>query len=419
MSLNPSTAGLRPVPGARSALAERFARVRARTLALAAPLSAEDQCVQSMPDASPTKWHLAHTSWFFEAVVLGPHVPGYEAFEPRWHHLFNSYYEALGPRHPRPQRGLLTRPLLPSVHRYRAHVEAAVEQFMATADDATWDAVHPLLELGLQHEEQHQELILTDILHVLSCNPLLPAYEPLEQPALRLAASTPPVAWVQGPAGPVRIGHTGEGFGFDNETPRHTVWLQPYRIADRLVTCGEYADFVEDGGYRTASLWLSDGWALVQSQQWQAPLYWIAPDNPRAPASQWQVFGLDGVKPIDPHAPVTHLSFYEAAAFAEWAGARLPTEAEWEAASELPGMRQLADQAWQWTRSSYDPYPGYRPWTGAVAEYNGKFMVGQVVLRGGSVATPPGHARRSYRNFFPPAARWQFSGLRLAKDGAC
>jgi ergothioneine biosynthesis protein EgtB len=403
----------------RARLAERFARVRARTLALAAPLSAEDQCVQSMPDASPTKWHLAHTSWFFETVVLTPHQPGYEAFEPRWHTLFNSYYESLGPRHPRPQRGLLTRPLLASVHRYRAHVEAAVEHLVTRTDDATWAAVQPLVELGLQHEEQHQELILTDILHALSCNPLLPAYEAIEPPAASSAASTPQLNWISGPAGPVRVGHAGEGFAFDNEGPRHTVWLQPYRIADRLVTCGEYAEFIADGGYRTASLWLSDGWAAVQSQQWHAPLYWIAPDDPRAALPQWQVFGLYGVKPLDPHAPVTQLSFYEAAAFAEWAGARLPTEAEWEAAYALPGMRQMTGHAWQWTRSAYDPYPGFRPWAGTVAEYNGKFMVGQMVLRGSSLATPPHHARPSYRNFFPPAARWQFSGLRLARDGAC
>ncbi|MDE2606639.1 MAG: ergothioneine biosynthesis protein EgtB [Burkholderiales bacterium] len=421
MSLNPHAADARPAPdGSRAALAARFARVRERSLALASPLSPEDQCVQSMPDASPTKWHLAHTSWFFEAVVLGPHAAGYAAFEPRWHHLFNSYYESLGSRHPRPQRGLLTRPSLASVHRYRAHVEQAVERLLATADDATWELVQPLLELGVQHEEQHQELMLTDILHVLSCNPLLPAYAPADPPALRLAGGAPPpVAWLPGPTGPVRVGHEGEGFSFDNETPRHTVWLQPYRIADRPVNCGEYADFIADGGYRTASLWLSDGWALVQSQQWQAPPYWILPDDPRAPASHWQVFGLEGVRPLDPQAPVSQLSFYEAAAFAEWAGARLPTEAEWEAACALPGMRQVDTHVWQWTRSSYDPYPGYRPWPGAIGEYNGKFMVGQMVLRGGSVATPPGHARASYRNFFPPAARWQFSGMRLAKDGAC
>lgn len=420
MSLNPSPVAAVTEPGAsRAAIAARFAAVRARSLALAAPLSPEDQCVQSMPDASPTKWHLAHTSWFFEAVVLEQHVPQYEPFDRSWHHLFNSYYESLGPRHPRPQRGLLTRPLLASVHRYRAHVEAAIEHLVGTADEKTWSAVQPLLELGLQHEQQHQELILTDVLHLLSCNPLLPAYEPVEQPALRLATGTPAMDWIAGPDGPVRIGHAGEGFAFDNEMPRHTTWLQPYRIADRLVTCGEYLDFIEDGGYRTASLWLSDAWATVQSQHWQAPLYWIAPGDPRASSAQWQVFGLAGVKPLDPHAPVTQLSFYEAAAFAEWAGARLPTEAEWEAAYELPGMQQLAGHAWQWTRSSYDPYPRFHPWNGAVSEYNGKFMVGQMVLRGGSVATPPGHARRSYRNFFPPATRWQFSGIRLAKDAAC
>jgi ergothioneine biosynthesis protein EgtB len=420
MSMNPNAATAAAAPvGTRAALAERFAAVRARSLALAAPLSPEDQCVQSMPDASPTKWHLAHTSWFFEAVVLAPHARDHEVFEPRWHHLFNSYYESLGPRHPRPQRGLLTRPLLASVHRYRAHVEAGVEHLIAQADEDTWRAAQPLIELGVQHEQQHQELILTDILHALSCNPLLPAYAPVDSPPLRLATGTPALEWLAGPAGPVRIGHGGDSFAFDNETPRHTAWLQPYRIADRLVTCGEYADFIADGGYRTPSLWLSDGWALVQSQQWQAPPYWLAPEDPRAPSSQWQVFGLDGVRPLDPDAPVCHLSFHEAAAYAEWAGARLPTEAEWEAACELPGMKQVTGHAWQWTRSSYDPYPGYRPWSGAIGEYNGKFMVGQLVLRGGSSAAPPGHARPSYRNFFPPAARWQFTGVRLAKDGAC
>ncbi|HEX7892368.1 MAG TPA: ergothioneine biosynthesis protein EgtB [Ramlibacter sp.] len=419
MSLNPSPAAPQAEAGAsRTALYDRFTAVRARSLALAADLSPEDQCVQSMPEASPTKWHLAHTSWFFEQVVLTPHVPGYGAFEPRWNHLFNSYYESLGTRHPRPQRGLLTRPLLASVHRYRAHVDAAVDGLINTADGPTWAAVQPLVELGLQHEEQHQELMLTDLLHAFSCNPLLPAYRSPEPPALRLAEATPAVQWITGPGGPVRMGHAGEDFAFDNEAPRHTVWLQPYRIADRLATCGEFAEFVGDGGYRTPSLWLSDGWAAVQSQEWRAPPYWIAPDDPRAPSSQWQVFGLDGVRPLDGSAPVSHVSYYEAAAFAEWAGARLPTEFEWEAASGLPGMTQLTGHAWQWTRSSYDPYPGYRPWPGAIGEYNGKFMVGQVVLRGGSLATPPGHARPTYRNFFPPAARWQFSGLRLAKDGS-
>ena len=420
MTVQPSPAGQPALPPAdRAGLAALFGRVRAHSLALAAPLSDEDQCVQAMPDASPTKWHLAHTTWFFEAVVLVPHAPGYRPFDARWFHLFNSYYESLGPRHPRPQRGLLTRPSAAEVRSYRAHVDAAVEALLEGADAATWASVQPLLELGLQHEQQHQELILTDVLYALWCNPLLPAYAPQEAPALRLAAPTPAVHWLQGPEGAVEIGHAGGGFAFDNETPRHRTWLQPYRIADRLVTCGEYADFIADGGYRTASLWLSDGWATVQSQQWSAPLYWIAPEDPRAPAPHWQVYGLHGVRPLDRSAPVVHLSFYEAAAYAEWAGARLPTEVEWEAACGLPGLREPTGVAWQWTRSSYDPYPGYRPWSGAIGEYNGKFMVGQIVLRGSSIATPAGHARPSYRNFFPPAARWQFSGLRLARDGAC
>jgi ergothioneine biosynthesis protein EgtB len=419
MSMNPSPVAPSPSRGADGpALAARFAEVRAHSLALAAPLSAEDQCVQSMADASPTKWHLAHTSWFFEAVVLSTQA-GYHCFDSRWLHLFNSYYESLGTRHPRPQRGMLTRPSLAEVHAYRAHVDSAIEALVAAAEDQTWAGIAPLLELGLHHEQQHQELILTDILHALSCNPLLPAYAPAEPPALRLAAAPPPLRWFQGPEDAVEIGHAGQEFAFDNETPRHRTWLQSYRIADRLVTCGEFAEFIADGGYRTPSLWLSDGWALAQSQQWQAPAYWIAPGDGRAPSGQWQVFGLHGVRPLDASAAVAHLSFYEAAAYAEWAGARLPTEAEWEAAYALPGIAQMTGHAWQWTRSSYDPYPGFRPWNGAVAEYNGKFMVGQIVLRGSSIATPAGHARPTYRNFFPPAARWQFSGLRLAKDGAC
>jgi ergothioneine biosynthesis protein EgtB len=419
MSLEPSPAGQPLVRDERTALAARYQRIRAHTLSLAAGLSAEDQCVQSMPDASPTKWHLAHTSWFFEAVVLA-HAADYRPFDARWGLLFNSYYESLGPRHARPQRGLLTRPALSEVHDYRAHVDAAMETLVASADEATWARVQPLVELGLQHEQQHQELVLTDVLHALWCNPLLPAYAAHhEAPALRLAPATPPVRWIDGPQGAVEIGHEGGGFAFDNETPRHRTWLQPYRIADRLVSCGEFAEFIADGGYRTPSLWLSDGWALVQSQQWSAPHYWVAPGDARAPSAQWQVFGLHGLRPLDAAAPASQLSFYEAAAFAEWAGARLPTEAEWEAASGLPALRELTGHVWQWTRSSYDPYPGFRPWPGAIGEYNGKFMVGQIVLRGGSVATPPGHARPTYRNFFPPAARWQFSGLRLAQDGAC
>ncbi|MEP6825852.1 MAG: ergothioneine biosynthesis protein EgtB [Ramlibacter sp.] len=422
-------------------MAQRYSEVRAHSMALAAPLSAEDQCIQSMPDASPTKWHLAHTSWFFEAVVLSAHARGFRAFDDRFFHLFNSYYEALGPRHPRPQRGLLTRPSLAEVHGYRAHVDAAIQAFIAGAPPLAWKAAAGLIELGLHHEQQHQELLLTDILHALSCNPLLPAYHAIDTPALRLATATPAVRWLGLTGGVFQVGHAGSGFAFDNETPRHGALLQPVQIADRLVTCGEYAQFIADGGYQRAALWLSDGWAAVQAGGWRHPLYWIEPgDNEpplfagsrggrprpgasrrrvRTPSPQWQVFRLNGVRPMDPAAPVSQLSFYEAAAYAEWSGARLPTEFEWEAAFELPGISQMTGQVWQWTRSSYDPYPGYRPLVGTVSEYNGKFMVGQLVLRGSSAATPAGHARPSYRNFFPPATRWQFSGLRLARDTAC
>jgi ergothioneine biosynthesis protein EgtB len=414
-----SSAAIGATASSRPALQERFAQVRERTLSLAAPLSAEDQCVQAMPDASPTKWHLAHTSWFFEAVVLRDHAAGYEPFDDRFFLLFNSYYESLGPRHPRPQRGLLTRPSLAEVRRYREHVDAAMLQFIGTARSAAWEAAAPLIELGLHHEQQHQELVLTDLLYLLSCNPLLPAYQPLDAVSLRIAPPPQAARWIAQPGGVVRIGHAGEGFAFDNEKPRHEVLLAPYRIADRLVSCGEYLEFIRDGGYERANLWLSDGWAAVQAGAWKHPLYWIAPGDPRSDAPHWQVFGPHGTRPLDADAPVMNLSFYEAAAYAEWAGARLPTEFEWEAASGAPGMQQVHRHAWQWTRSSYDPYPGFRPLAGAVGEYNGKFMVGQVVLRGSSFATPEGHARATYRNFFPPAARWQFTGLRLAKDGAC
>lgn len=408
----------RSAPADRDAVAARFAHVRAATLELASTLSAEDQCVQSMPDASPTKWHLAHTSWFFEAVVLGPHAPVYAAFDPAFARLFNSYYESLGPRHPRPQRGLLTRPPLDRVQAYRAHVERAMHDFITGAPRQAWEAAAPLVELGLQHEQQHQELVATDILHAFSCNPLLPAWRPQEQPALRLAGSTPPLRWLAHEGGEAQAGHAGDGFAFDNETPRHRLLLRPFQLADRLVTCGEFLDFVEDGGYARASHWLSDGWAAVQAQGWSAPAYWLAPGDPRAPSDQWQVFGPAGVQTLDAAAPVSQLSFYEAAAYADWAGARLPTEFEWEAMWDAPGIAQMTGHAWQWTRSSYDPYPGFRPLAGAVGEYNGKFMVGQLVLRGGSAFTPAGHARRTYRNFFPPGARWQFSGLRLAKEAA-
>jgi ergothioneine biosynthesis protein EgtB len=415
----PSAELLIPDTTDRAALAAHFKQVRAASPALAHLLSAEDQCVQSMTDASPTKWHLAHTTWFFEAVVLMPHT-SCEPFNASYLHLFNSYYESLGSRHPRAQRGLLTRPGLQEVHRYREHVDTAVLRLIKDADRDTLRSVAPLVVLGLQHEQQHQELIVTDALHLLSCNPLLPALRDArnaQEEPLRDQAS-PQLKWMEGPDGLVEIGHAGEGFAFDNEGPRHRCWLAPFQIANRLVTCKEYADFIADGGYETPSLWLSEGWALVQSNGWRAPAYWIAPGDLRAPAQAWQVFGLAGVRPMEPDAPVSQLSFYEAAAFAQWAGARLPTEAEWESAARLPDIRQLTGHVWQWTRSSFDPYPGFRPWSGAISEYNGKFMIGQMVLRGGSLATPRGHTRISYRNFFPPASRWQFSGLRLARDMA-
>lgn len=413
----------------RQAATSAVRAVRQRSLDLAAHLSAEDQCVQSMPDASPTKWHLAHTTWFFETLVLCVHQPGWQVVDPQYSRLFNSYYEALGPRHPRPQRGLLTRPSLAQVLDYRARVDAGLEDFLSSADDATWAAAGPVLRLGVQHEQQHQELLLTDILHAFSCNPLRPAYadglspdlarELGLGPARAPSAAVEPVAtWLAHPGGVVAVGHAGPAFAFDNETPRHERLLAPFEIASRLVTCGDYLAFIADGGYRRPALWLSEGWATVQAQGWQAPALWLGTDLSADKPAAWSVMGLDGLQPLDPRAPVMHLSLYEAAAYAEWAGARLPTEFEWEAASGLPGFQQAADTAWQWTRSAYDPYPGFRPWAGAVGEYNGKFMISQLVLRGGSLATPPGHARPSYRNFFPPATRWQFSGLRLARDAA-
>jgi len=403
---------------ARGGIAARFEEIRARTLALAQPLSAEDQCVQSMPDASPTKWHLAHTSWFFETVVLQAFQAGYHVFDAQYLYLFNSYYEALGPRHPRPQRGLLTRPSLGEVHRYRECVDAAVLHFIRTANDASWQAAGGLIELGLHHEQQHQELLLTDVLHLLSCNPLLPAYARAQETQAEAASHAKTLQWLAVEGGIHAVGHAGDGFAFDNETPQHQTLLQPFQIANRLVSCGEYLGFIADGGYANSQWWLSDGWAMVQSQGLHAPAYWLAPGDPRAPSNQWQRFGLHGVQPLDVHAPVGHVSFYEAAAFAEWHGARLATEFEWEAAFDHPHIIQMLDHGWQWTRSSYDPYPCFRPRSGAVREYNGKFMVGQQVLRGSSVATPSGHSRKTYRNFFPPAARWQFSGIRLAKDNA-
>ena len=406
----------------------RYSTIRALTEQLAAPLSAEDQCVQSMPDASPTKLHLAHTTWFFDTFVLRAHAQRHEPYHPAYAHLFNSYYEAVGSRHPRPQRGLLTRPSLPDVLAYRRYVDEQIARLFQTASSTERAAFEDVAELGLHHEQQHQELILTDIKHAFSCNPLLPRYAP----AMDIALCAPqPLEWLDFAGGIVPIGHSKNEFAFDNEGPRHLVLLQPYRLASRLVTCGEYLAFMQDGGYQRPEFWLSDGWATVQNQGWEAPLYWSSGN------SGWQVFTLNGVEMVRQDEPVVHVSFYEAAAYAAWAGKRLPTEFEWEAAAtnqplagtfldprrphprpaqQINGMTQLYGDAWQWTRSSYEPYPGFRPFKGAAAEYNGKFMCGQMVLRGGSAATPHGHTRPTYRNFFPPSARWQFSGIRLAED---
>lgn len=391
-------------PGpASDPLRDRYCAIRSATEALTAPLSAEDCQIQSMPDASPTKWHLAHSSWFFETFLLAPHLAGYAAFDEVYAVLFNSYYVQVGDRHPRPYRGLLSRPSLDEVLAYRRHVDAAMERLFDGSSEDWAD----LLELGLQHEQQHQELILMDIQHALAQNPLQPIYAPTAP----VAPSSPaPTAWIETPGGLYEIGHDGNGFAFDNEGPRHRLWLEPFAIADRLVTAGEYRNFIDDGGYRRPELWLSDGWATVEAEGWDAPLYW------RDDAGGWTTFGLRGRNPIDPGAPVLHVSYYEADAFARWAGGRLPTEAEWEVAAVRDVLQQSADSGWQWTASPYVAYPGFRPAEGAVGEYNGKFMVNQIVLRGGAAITPPGHARSTYRNFFAPASRWMASAIRLARD---
>lgn len=407
-------------------LKSRFFATRKLTVDLAEPLSDADATVQSMPDASPTKWHLAHVSWFLETFILRDHVAGYRAFDDNFAYLFNSYYEAEGARHSRNARGLITRPSLAQIIQYRAHVDAAIDSHWNNLPDAALQ----LIELGIHHEQQHQELLLTDILHLFSCNPTYPAYWP--QPALRSVSDSeiPPVGWIEGPSGIQSIGHNAKSFAFDCEGPRHDVLLQPFALADRTVTNAEWMQFMDDGGYSDPRHWLSDGWAWIQREGIASPLYWQQDGD-----GQWLGFGLDGLRAIDPAAPVTHISLYEADAYASWAGARLPTEAEWEVVAaardadegnqlERPGaVRPSALDAsamfgnvWQWTGSAYRPYPGFRAADGAVGEYNGKFMSGQFVLRGGSCATPRGHIRASYRNFFYPHQRWQFTGLRLAKD---
>ena len=407
----------------------RFESIRRVTRELAVPLSAEDCTVQSMPDASPVKWHLAHTTWFFETFVLAPHQARYPIFDPSFRVLFNSYYNGVGERHPRLERGLLSRPGLSDVLAYRDHVDDAMLELLA--GQRLTPEVEALIELGLNHEQQHQELILTDVKHLFSRNPLKPAYQkqwpltPIE-PRRR--------GWVSFDAAIHEIGHADPGFCFDNEVPRHRVWLDAFEIATHPVTHGDFMAFIDDGGYRRPELWLAAGWDAVMAHGWQAPQYWARRDN------GWCSFTLHGDMPVDPHTPICHVSFYEAEAFARWAHERLPTEAEWEVAArgtpltgnflesgalhplalrEAPADGTLAQafgDVWEWTRSDYGPYPGFRAAAGAVGEYNGKFMSGQYVLRGGSCATPWSHVRASYRNFFPPEARWQFSGLRLARD---
>lgn len=417
-------------PDGVETLVARFDDLRAQTEALAASLAAEDQVVQSMPDCSPTKWHLAHVTWFFETFILKPYLPGYAVKHPQFAYLFNSYYEAAGSRHPRFRRGLITRPTVAEVADYRAYVTGAMHQLMEGADAAQWEVLAPLVELGVNHEQQHQELILMDILHLFSCNPLKPSYSRFKSSGVGEAA---PLDWLEFDGGIHPIGHDGHGFAYDNEGPRHEVLMRPFRLASRAVTNREWVAFIEDDGYRRPELWLSDGWATVNSENWEAPLYWERTE------SGWQAMTLCGQRPIDLDAPVCHVSFYEADAFARWCGKRLPIEAEWELAAGTcepvgnmlghgflrpiaapavdDGLAQMFGDVWEWTSSAYGPYPGYRPPPGAIGEYNGKFMCNQMVLRGGCCVTPDGHVRASYRNFFYPHQRWAFAGVRLAEDG--
>jgi ergothioneine biosynthesis protein EgtB len=381
-----------------------FKRVRDETERRAAPLSPEDQSVQSMPDASPAKWHRAHVTWFFEQFLLAENDPSYKIFDERFPFLFNSYYVAAGPRHARPERGLITRPNSADVAAYRAHVDAAVVKLVETVPADKAAQVFSIVEIGLHHEQQHQELLLTDILHAFAQNPTNPVYDAQWQ-WLRVTGAQ---EFVSVPSGIRSIGHDGEGFSFDNEYPRHDVLLQKMRIAKQLVTNREWLEFIAGGGYTTPSLWLSDGWTAVQNEGWTAPGHWRERDG------EWHIMSLAGEHPVDPQAPACHVSYFEAEAFARWAGKHLPSEEEWETAARAGLLIDAFGAVWQWTRSAYLPYPGYRAAEGALGEYNGKFMISQMVLRGSSLATPAGHERVSYRNFFYPPARWQFTGVRLA-----
>ncbi|OGE22639.1 MAG: hypothetical protein A2V51_04350 [Candidatus Dadabacteria bacterium RBG_19FT_COMBO_40_33] len=416
-----------------SSLAERYQIVREFTETLCKPLATEDYVIQSMPDVSPTKWHIAHTSWFFETFILNKANKHYRSLHPQYNYLFNSYYVQVGKRHSRPERGLLSRPTVEEVYSYRHYVDQHMLEFLEKADLAQMEEIAPVIEIGLNHEQQHQELILTDIKHVFSVNPLHPVYLHIKHDSPR-PFTIPGMRWVQFPEGVYWIGHDGNGFAFDNESPRHKVYLNSFKLAYRLLTNREYLAFMEDGGYERPELWLSDGWYAVEANDWKAPLYWEKRDR------HWWYFTLSGMREVDLDEPVTHVSYYEADAYARWIGARLPSESEWEiATSKLPmegnfvesgnfhphalnqdssssGLLQMFGDVWEWTQSPYIPYPGFKTLPGALGEYNGKFMSNQMVLRGGSCATSMSHIRKTYRNFFPPNARWQFMGIRLAKD---